>query len=65
MTQIPWAIIETVLYTLVAYFFVGFYKGASQYLIFYLLSFMAILSLSALFRALACICGTMVLPLPL
>ena len=28
VTQIPWAIIEVTLYSLVVYFFVGFYKGA-------------------------------------
>lgn len=53
--------VETTLYTLIVYFFVGYYKGASQYFIFYLVCLTAILSLSALFRLLACICKTMVL----
>ena len=27
MTQIPWAVVECVIYTLIVYFFVGFHKG--------------------------------------
>lgn len=31
MTQIPWAVTECVIYTLIVYFFVGYYKGAGTH----------------------------------
>jgi hypothetical protein len=30
VAQIPWAIIETALFTLILYFFVGYYHGAGE-----------------------------------
>lgn len=40
--QIPWAIIETALYVLIAYFFVGYYHGAGYFFIFYILCLLGV-----------------------
>lgn len=59
--QMPFALLEAALFSLIVYFWVGFDASASCYFLFYFILVCAILMQSCLFRMLACICPNMVL----
>ena len=59
--QMPFALLEAALFSLIVYFWVGFEASASCFFLFYFIIVCAILMQSCLFRMLACICPNMVL----
>ena len=59
--QMPFALLEAAIFSLIVYFWVGFEASASQFFLFYFILICAILMQSCLFRLLACISPNMVL----
>ena len=59
--QMPFALLEAALFSLIVYFWVGYESSASCFLLFYFILVCAILMQSCMFRMLACICPNMVL----
>lgn len=60
MLQMPFGLIETVVYTCIVYFIVGYEKGAGYFFIFYLVCFSLMQVMAAIMRFNACASPNMV-----
>mmetsp|Transcript_4643 Transcript_4643/g.13342 ORF Transcript_4643/g.13342 Transcript_4643/m.13342 type:complete len:1521 (-) Transcript_4643:659-5221(-) len=60
VTQVPWALVECVIYSLIVYFFVDFFHGPGYFFCFFMLCILGILVMSSFFRLLAAVAPSMV-----
>lgn len=60
LLQMPFGLIETVLYTCIVYFIVGYERGAGYFFVFYLICFSLMQVMSAIMRFNACASPNMV-----
>ena len=59
--QMPFGLLETVVYTCIVYFIVGYERGAGYFFIFYLICFSVMQVMSAIMRFNACASPNMVI----
>ncbi|GLC42336.1 hypothetical protein PLESTM_001322300 [Pleodorina starrii] len=61
LSQLPLSTIESVIFSLIMYFMVNFYRQPGYFFTFTLIMMVTSMSVSALFRYMACICRNMVI----
>ncbi|KAK9829450.1 hypothetical protein WJX72_005937 [[Myrmecia] bisecta] len=61
VTQLPFALLEAVVYSIIVYFLVGYYRAAGYYFLFYFIILSAMLVMASLMRLLASVMPSMVI----